>query len=150
MKLMWQVFLGMLFGWGTPSAHAAIPRAEMNAMQRAIFYDDEVQVRALVQKNPEFKTLRGEDIGDSILHGAVRMQSLKAIRALVESGCAVNSYNKVGVTPLHVAAYFDAGAICQLLVSLGASLTITNSLGQTPLTLARERGARQCLDAMAN
>jgi ankyrin repeat protein len=58
------------------------------------------------------------------------------VKMLIDLGADPNAANKVGMTPLHGAAYTGANSIVQYLVSKGASLNVIDQYGQTPLSIA--------------
>lgn len=77
--------------------------------------------------------------GDTPLMAAVRVNSISAVRALVEAGADVNAANDAGERAVHLAAVGPQGAgpIIEYLLQNGAELDVATNAGETPFTLAQ-------------
>ena len=58
---------------------------------------------------------------------------------LLEAGADVNTTNKEGKTPLHVAATWDKKLIAEILLEAGADVHFKDKEGKTPLDIAKNR-----------
>ncbi|KAI8909488.1 ankyrin repeat protein [Gorgonomyces haynaldii] len=79
------------------------------------------------------------------LHEACRFGNMDICRELLKSGANINAKDKLGDTPLHIAAKagnIDKGNIpfCQFLLDSGAQINSKNSQGLTPLHSAIQTG----------
>jgi ankyrin repeat protein len=70
------------------------------------------------------------------IHDAVRVNNIEKVKALLSNGADVNARDKMGDTPLHVAANFNARDVAELLLAKGADVNARGDLGVTPLHLA--------------
>lgn len=61
-------------------------------------------IRMLLKAGGRFNTMRrrGLDYIDTPLHTAVELESLDAIKELLDAGATVTCLNRAGQTPLHV------------------------------------------------
>lgn len=74
-----------------------------------------------------------------ILWKAARSGDFKRVQSLISNGADVNSKNEDGLTPLHVAAVRNRGAVVKLLIDHGADVNTKTEDGQTLLHhVARE------------
>lgn len=78
------------------------------------------------------------DIGWTALHYAVDWESEEMFRILIEHGADVNAQDQAGLTPLHVAAYYNQPyqnqlKICGILVEAGADVNAKSFDGMSPL-----------------
>ncbi|MDX6715937.1 MAG: hypothetical protein QOH30_2495 [Baekduia sp.] len=91
------------------------------------------EVRALVERFPELARARGTN-GNTLLNMA---RDPAAVTLLLEAGADVAQGNAHGWTPLHQAAYSDAGALAQVLLDAGAPTDVSaRGAGGTPLVVA--------------
>jgi ankyrin repeat protein len=82
-----------------------------------------------------------DDNGWTILHYAIKVGSVDAIRWLLENGLDPNAPSKAGFRPLHIAMRVGFGLpdpnTVEILMRAGADPKLKNSAGQTPLDLLR-------------
>ena len=82
------------------------------------------------------QSLINED-GDTLLHAACVSGRLDTVQFLVDDmKCDINSRNKMGNTPLHVAVEWGSLEVAMFLLEKGCTVDPTNELGQTPFYLA--------------
>jgi hypothetical protein len=74
--------------------------------------------------------------GDTPLHAAVRVNSPRIIRLLLEYGADSNVKNEDGDTPLHAAVRVESPRIITLLLEYGADRNVKNDDGESALDLA--------------
>jgi ankyrin repeat protein len=72
--------------------------------------------------------------------GLLDGRSLGIVKGLVESGANVHAQDKLGATPLHMAAHIGNVKIVKLLVELGANVHAQAKSGATSLHLATSKG----------
>ncbi|EFJ38443.1 hypothetical protein SELMODRAFT_73489, partial [Selaginella moellendorffii] len=70
--------------------------------------------------------------GSTLLHHAVASGSPSVVRLLLKYGVHVNSVDKAGWTPLHVAVRCQQRDILRVLLNRGADWTIANEVGSLP------------------
>src|SRR5437899_12095204 len=75
------------------------------------------------------------------LLAAARQGDLAAAKRLLEGGAAVNSRNRLGVTPLLIALKNGNGDMARLAVERGASVNLANLSRVTPLLAASFSGS---------
>ena len=72
--------------------------------------------------------------GRGVLHWAtINSYGLRLLDALVDSGVDINGTDRMGNTPLHLAAKHHEGLLVERLLHLGADAARQNRQGQTPL-----------------
>ena len=71
----------------------------------------------------------GDDAGTEV-------ETLRAVKLLVERGAAVNEIDANGETAMHGAAYRGHNSVVQYLADAGARLDVPNRIGWTPLIIA--------------
>lgn len=79
--------------------------------------------------------------GGSALSAAVECGDLTLVKILLDAGADPNLANRIGVTPLHLAAGFEMASgrpMVEALVEAGAKLDARNENGRTPGEEARE------------
>ena len=69
------------------------------------------------------------------LLAAVDNKDLKAVTAALEAGADINTKNKYGRAPIHLAIRRKSKTIIRKLLKAGADLTLTDDKGQLPFTL---------------
>eukprot|EP00912_Choanoflagellata_sp_UC4_P001032 UC4_evm3s638 len=102
-----------------------------------------------------------EEVGQMLLSAAQR-DDTPALTRLIKAGASVNHRNKLGQTPLHIAAMWGRTLSVQLLIVAGANINVQNDaqLGRaTPLHMAatgrgeavkRAEAAKKLVEAGAN
>ncbi|XP_050548635.1 transient receptor potential channel pyrexia-like [Daktulosphaira vitifoliae] len=92
------------------------------------------------------------DIQDTVLHGAVQMNSLECVKYILQIGVDPNTYDAHGNTPLHLAA--DKGyteCLKLLLTSSTKTINLKSKTRQaTALHMAAENGYTQCVRILLN
>ena len=74
------------------------------------------------------------------IHRLIKKGDVVGIREWVAQGGDVNSRNRLGWTPLMLAALQGRTEIGELLLSLGADSNLTNKFGDTARSLAEQKG----------
>ena len=86
------------------------------------------------EAKPEPPTAEASDIS---IHDAVSLGDVEAIKQHLADGADVNVKDKVGWTPLHLAAFNGHKEIVELLIANGADVNAkSDDVGRTPLDLA--------------
>lgn len=85
-----------------------------------------------------------EAVDSKDLFGAIRSQSMKWLKELLEQGADINVQNKIGMTPLIFIVNLDFNdskkvKIIDFLVQNGANLDIQDCFGRTTLIVAAQR-----------
>ena len=92
--------------------------------------------------------------GNTALHYAAQKKDIEgkshALRFLLRRGVDPNIRNKEGLTPLHLAAYFENQHAIYLLKDYGASRYIRNNEGITPLYSIGGPSVSICINLMLN
>ncbi len=78
---------------------------------------------------------KDRDGREALHHSSVRNDGL-ATEQLIKSGADPNRPDKLGLTPLHLAAQEGAVDAARMLVTYGADVDSQNSYGNTPLWVA--------------
>jgi len=73
---------------------------------------------------------------------------LDRVKELVSGGADVNSKNRMGMTPLVVAAMNSRTAVCEFLAANGADLNARDGQGRTALYLAVDRGNKELIELL--
>ena len=77
------------------------------------------------------------DIGEfPLIYHAVSANCKNVIEILIEHGANVNSLDREGRTPLHIAVYYSLEGIVRILLRNGADINAEDNSGQTPLCIA--------------
>lgn len=83
------------------------------------------------------------------LHIAVRRGLDRTTRVLLSNGADPNAVDKFGVTPLHVAAAFDASRVLWVMLLMhGADSSLVDAEGHAPLNLVADQKEREELQAL--
>ena len=86
--------------------------------------------------------------GKLSLHKAVRTKNIIEIKALLTEGVDLNSRDKLGETPLHVAAVMGYEGISTLLIEGGADVNARDKRGLTPLHAAAWMGHQEIVSLL--
>jgi len=73
---------------------------------------------------------------------------LERVKTLVGQGSDVNAKNRMGMTPLVVAAMNNRTAVCEFLVTKGADLNAKDGKGQTALYFAVDRNNKELVEML--
>jgi cytochrome c len=85
------------------------------------------------------------------LIAAIKKNSKKLVKTLLEQGCDPNYYeDSAQVTPLHFAAQVNALEVISLLVTAGANLESKTQDGYTPLDIAKMHGNSEVVQLLQN
>ncbi len=89
---------------------------------------------------------RRDDLGQTLLFGAVKSGKIELVRAALDRGAEVNAQNAYGDAPLHIAARGDGRGggvpnieLLKTLLDAGANANLPNTRGDLPLHLALRR-----------
>jgi ankyrin repeat protein len=88
------------------------------------------------RNNKEMIQLFAKVVNIDSIHLAAQFGDLKQIKAFLEKGTDINSKNKNGDTPLHIAVSCDHNGIAQLLINNGANVNAGDKGSYTPLYYA--------------
>ena len=105
----------------------------------AVMKSDIQTVRSLIQQKADVNSPQID--GTTALHWAARLDNLEAADMLVRAGARVSAANRVGVTPLQIAALNGSAAMIEKLVKAGAdpNAPMTKE-GDTALMMAARNG----------
>lgn len=121
------------------------PMLNHEFMQRQLY-----KLRTLIKEGINFSAIADDQFGDTLFHVLVTSSNVPAnpqsLEALGKQTVAklVNAKNKLGQTPLYVAAERDTLWI-EALVALGANVNEPNNAGATPLHKAAESNQKRTL-----
>jgi ankyrin repeat protein len=65
---------------------------------------------------------------------------------LIDAGADVNAANRLGRTPVHIAARWGNPECLRILIDAGANLRTPSNNGTTRLEAARQSGNQECAD----
>ena len=88
---------------------------------------------------------RRDDLGQTLLFGAVKSGKIELVRAALDRGAEINAQNAYGDGPLHIAARGDGRGgvpnveLLKTLLDAGANANLPNTRGDLPLHLALRR-----------
>jgi ankyrin repeat protein len=91
-----------------------------------------------------------DNLGNSLLHAAVRWNSKEAAQTLINAGLDVNARALNGKTPLHDAVRLGIADIETLLVNRGADIEIRDTEGNTPFMEAVSFGRVNSAERLVN
>src|SRR5688500_471809 len=134
---------------GNPTTAAAAASANAVALSDAAKAGNWARVRSLVAGG-----LRGEDVnaadsdGTRALHWAVRADELDVASLLLKAGADAAARNRLGVTPLYLAAANGNGAMIRALVEHGANPAHVEQSGETMLMVATRSGNADAVRAL--
>ena len=88
--------------------------------------------------------------GTTMLHGAVGMNRVDCVRALLRHGAEVGVRVQRGQTPLHEATFYwwDNAAMVSVLLQAGAKDDAKDANGMTALGYAVDKGHEACADLL--
>lgn len=89
------------------------------------------------------------DNGETLLHKASFRGNVQMMKFLVEAGLSIASVDTGGFTPLHEAARGGQYAAAAYLIEIGAKMDARTSNGKTPEDLAKDKGAPELADMIA-
>lgn len=148
--IAWFCFFTMFVG---PAA-AQVADAKLLALVRDC--NDDALKKYLAEPGVDINARSDQD--KSLLDLAAEFDQIDAATCLLDHGALVASRKKswpnVGITPLHIAAYFGSVKVEQLLLNRGANVNAQADLGATPLMFAAAAGrldaARHLIDRGAD
>ena len=84
----------------------------------------------------EGRTLKGEQV----LHYAVWGGDRRTVAALIKAGAEINAADRLGITPLMLAAREGKAQVVEALLGAGADAMRRNRMGEDAVSLASQRG----------
>jgi uncharacterized protein len=104
-------------------------------------------VRSLIQQKADVNSPQID--GTTALHWAVRLDNLEAADLLFRAGAKVSAANRVGITPLQIAALNGNAAMIEKLVKAGADPnTPLTKEGDTALMMAARNGKPEAIKVL--
>lgn len=89
--------------------------------------------------------VRENDNGQTALHKAVMENKVEEVKLLIAQGANVNQQDKLGNTPLHLAAFLGrTDCVIALLNAPNIDLSLKNKQNKTPLDMANDGGNYRC------
>jgi ankyrin repeat protein len=136
----------IVLGFSGPALAAADDAAALTAAARAGNWD---KVLSLVAVGTKQEDVNGSD-GDGTrpLHWAVRADELEVAATLLKAGADVNARNRLGVTPVSLAAANGNGAMLRRLFDHGANPNHVEGTGETLLMTATRSGSVDAVRAI--
>jgi ankyrin repeat protein len=128
--LVGQLELSNLFASPTAASSPAPISSEAEEVKR---------IQALIKDSPDLINAPVEN-GLTLLKSAAKSGKLAMVKALLESGAAVDGLQQPALTALHYAAANGHKAVIDLLLSRGAKAGSESESGVTPLHLAAGKG----------
>jgi ankyrin repeat protein len=102
----------------------------------ALIAKHELEVSSRDDHATKFVDTKDTEQGNSPLHYATEIGSLKLVELLTDHGADIDARNSREQTPLHIAARCGHEDIVLQLLALGAGVNLTDKDGTTPLHLA--------------
>lgn len=84
----------------------------------------------------------------SLLHHAVRNESVKSVMLLVRIGADVHARDSAGITPLYIACARGHSSIVRLLVDAGAKCASMGPNDESPLHIAAQENHLACVEVL--
>lgn len=103
---------------------------------KAVVYGDFDQVKQMI-KSDKGVINQSDEYGFCPLHNVMTEEQFDIVAYLIENGANVNTQNKAGIAPLHLAAYPENA---KLLLDAGAIIDIQDNNGNTPLHILAAEG----------
>lgn len=82
------------------------------------------------------------------LHKAILRRDIEEVKSLVNQGADLAAKDKIGLTPLHLAAYTGPYEVVKFLIAKGADVAARDDDGSTPLHRACDRGRKDVADLL--
>ena len=89
-----------------------------------------------------------EESNDVQLLDACRRGNVQAVCMLIKEGAHIDTQDRTGKTPLHVAAELGFEAVVDLLIKARAQVNVRDTDGCTPLYYAAWRGNIKCVEIL--
>src|SRR5688500_5707063 len=144
----WLLVLVLALAAGRPTT-AVAASANAVALSDAAKAGNWTRVRSLVGGG-----LRGEDVnasdsdGTRALHWAVRANELEVASLLLKAGADAAARNRLGLTPLYLAAANGNGPMIRALLEHGADANHVEQSGETMLMVATRSGSADAVRAL--
>src|SRR5207253_1506577 len=138
LRLVIHAFLILVFAAGTSLAAGAGDVAVLNAARAANWSD----VRSLISKGLPVESVNAADSdGTRALHWAIRADEVQIASLLLKAGADPNAENRLGVTPLYLAAQNGSAEIIKSLLAAGANANkVDRATGESILMTAVRSG----------
>lgn len=134
--------LAILFGDGrTPVSRAKVAACALDATVQS----DYRLLRALARAYDATVLLT---TNDSLLHHAVRNESVKTVMLLVRIGADVHARDSAGITPLYIACARGHSSIVRMLVDAGAACATMGPNDESPLHIAAQENHLACVETL--
>jgi outer membrane protein OmpA-like peptidoglycan-associated protein len=82
-------------------------------------------------------------VNETALFDAIRAKDLKLVDELIQKGTDVNTVDKYGYSPLHVATRLNEYGVVEQLIKNGATVNSTDKFGDTPLLDSTRNGTNK-------
>ncbi|TYZ67956.1 hypothetical protein PybrP1_000454 [[Pythium] brassicae (nom. inval.)] len=140
--------LAILLGDGrAPASHAKVAACALEATMQS----DYRLLRALARAY-DAAVLLSAPLADaaqcSLLHHAVRNESVKTVMLLVRLGADVHARDSAGITPLYIACARGHSSIVRLLVDAGAACASMGPNDESPLHIAAQENHLACIETL--
>ena len=121
--------------------HIEDAKGTNEAVVKAVVCNDFGLLDNMIKHGLDINQFNDLEIQDSLLHTAVRNNSDKIVKFLIDQGINVDLQNKNGESALHLCCgQTSKPQLAELLVFLGANTGVKNAIGDTPVTLAKRCG----------
>lgn len=123
-------------------------KEHMEQVDRAHYLADPERIAPLLAEYPGLACLMDVALGETFLHRAVESGIDSRVEYCLELGIDIDVPDKIGGSPLHLAADLDDGHMCKLLVERGANIEARDNDGFTPLLAAASVGAGMAMEQL--
>jgi len=113
----------------------------------AIEKNNLIQVKALIEDNPQLVSLKDET-GDTPLHHAAWQKQPETVLYLLSKGADVNNKDVNLRTPLHLSANTGSMECTKILIEKGADVKVADFREQMPLHYAAQNGQREIAEIL--
>ncbi|KAI8803381.1 ankyrin repeat-containing domain protein [Cladochytrium replicatum] len=104
-------------------------------------------VKRLLDLGARMDAVENSD-GHTAAHCAISYRRIENLSLLLDNGHPLEIKDKLGRTPLCLAAEYGWAVGCRVLIAAGASCQASTDVGLTPLLLAAKRGSKECVEVL--